>query len=501
MMLRSSSLRGPRFLLLCAALSAALALPAVAAAQPSDAARAEARERFDRGLRLFNQADNEGALAEFLRAYELVPHPLVLYNLGLVYSAVGRPVQALEAFDKLLANPAGLEADKLARVRDERARQAGSIAELEVVTNVPGAIVEVDGVEVARTPLGGPLRIASGHRVIGLMASGYSPSRKAVTVAGQTRTRLEFELIPQAAQLAHLSVATRIPGFEVLIDGERAGTTPLPASLALAPGSHKVALRRPGYVSVERVVELGPGSTGTLDLEPAVDATALATEGGELVLQISEPGAVVFVNGESRGPYTTPLRLPPGEHVLRVERGEFLPFQRPVTVNKGSSTLVRIELEPTPEKRQQYRSGNQRQRTWGWIAVGAGSAIGLGGGGFLLWNQGEKNDAKDAFDAEAAKHEEGGECDPDGLQDQECEVALRQALEDLDEKRKRDAFGWVGVGVGAAALGTGVVLLLTSDDPDRYEPRPESDVFGRVELWPRAWVSPGGGGVGMVGRF
>lgn len=473
----------------------------VARPPSAEAERTEARERFDRGLRLFNQQDNQGALAEFLRAYELVPHPLVLYNLGLVYCAVNRPVQALEAFDQLLLSPAGLEEDKLQRVREERARQVLLIAEVEVVGNVPDAIVEVDGVEVGRTPLKGPLRIASGLRVIGLIASGYAPSRKSVTVAGQTRTRVDFELIPQAAQLSHLTVTTRVPAFEVWVDGERVGTTPLPASLTLAPGSRKVALRRPGYARIERSVELGPGSTGTLDVNPSVDVSALSQEGGDLVLQISEPGAVVFIDEESRGPYTGALRLPAGEHLLRVERGEFLPFQRQVNVPRGGRTDVSIELEPTPEKRAQYRSSNQRQRTWGWVAVGAGSAFALGGGGFLLWNQGEKNSAKDAFEAEAAKHEEGGSCDPDGLQDRECELSLTLALEKLDETRKRDVFGWVGVGVGAAAIGTGILLLVTSDDPNRYEPRAESDVFGRIQVWPEAWINAGGGGLGAFGRF
>ena len=65
-------------------------------------ARAEARERFDRGLRLFEEGDNGGALAEFKRAHELVPNPLVLFNIGLVYAALGRPVEATDALDRVL---------------------------------------------------------------------------------------------------------------------------------------------------------------------------------------------------------------------------------------------------------------------------------------------------------------------------------------------------------------------------------------------------------------
>ena len=47
--------------------------PSLAAADPApdNATRAEARERFSRGLHLFENGDNGGALAEFNRAYAL----------------------------------------------------------------------------------------------------------------------------------------------------------------------------------------------------------------------------------------------------------------------------------------------------------------------------------------------------------------------------------------------------------------------------------------------
>src|SRR5579864_2115407 len=72
---------------------------------PGDAAKTEARTRFDRGLALFNDGDNAGALAEFKRVYELIPNPLALYNVGLVYAAMGRPVESVDALDKVVANP------------------------------------------------------------------------------------------------------------------------------------------------------------------------------------------------------------------------------------------------------------------------------------------------------------------------------------------------------------------------------------------------------------
>src|SRR5262249_52833848 len=64
------------------------------AAPPQDPTRAEAAERFDRAIRLVNDGDLTSALAEFQRAYALVPAVIVLYNVGLVYAALNRPVEA-----------------------------------------------------------------------------------------------------------------------------------------------------------------------------------------------------------------------------------------------------------------------------------------------------------------------------------------------------------------------------------------------------------------------
>ena len=478
-----------------------LAWPAVAA-PPSDAARNEARERFDRGLKLVNQNDNEGALAEFRRAYELVPHPILLYNMGLVLAATNRPVEAVETLDRLLAAPADLDAERLTRAQDERARQLGRIGEIEVASSIAGASIELDGVEVGRAPLRAPLRVASGDHIVGAVAPGHAPLRRKVSVAGQARARVELELTPIEGKPAQLEIVSRVPEAEVLVDGQLVGHTPLGASLALAPGTRSIEARRPGYVSARQTLNLGPGSTGRIDLNPSPDPAALATEGGVLSLAISEPDAVVFVDGEPRGAYSQPLRLAHGVHWLRVERADFLPFERKVVVPKAATNSVPIELEPTPEKRADYRSSAVTQRTWGYLTTGAGAVMALGSLGFLIWNSGEESEAEEHFDTEARKQEAGGECDRSaGMQTNACIQALELALDDLESVRSREKFGWVGVGVGAAAATLGVTLLLTNDDPDRYEPRPESDVFGRLRLAPTAWVGSNGGGAALSGRF
>lgn len=469
------------------------------AAQGSERDRNEARERFHRGLQLFNQGDDAGALAEFERAYELVPLPLIQFNIGLVHAAMGRPVDAVEVLDRLLAAPAELDAQKLARARTVRSEQLAMIGELDVVSNVAGANIEVNGVVRGRTPLQRPLRVARGTHIVGAVAQGHLPLRKEVRVPSGGVTRVELNLDPADGRLAALELRVVPVGVEVRLEGRRLATTPLPAPLSLPPGRHRVELARPGYRSETREVELGPGAAGQLTVTLAVDSGALAQQGGTLVLDVSEPNASVWIDG-SKANLTA--RLPHGPHEVRIERAGFLPFTREVNVPRGRSIAVRVELEPTPATRAAYVSRTTSQRTWGWVATGAGTAFVLGGAGFLVYNARADADATDHYESEARKHEAGGACERGtDKQTPACLERLRLALDDLDAVRAREKFGWIGVGVGVAAVGAGAYLLLSGDDPNRYEPGPDSDVFGASRLAPVLSLTANGGFLGVRGGF
>src|SRR5215472_10304036 len=64
-------------------------------AAPTADAKAEARTRYLRGLKLAEGGAYEQAVAEFLRAYELAPTFKIFYNVGLVYMQHGEPANAL----------------------------------------------------------------------------------------------------------------------------------------------------------------------------------------------------------------------------------------------------------------------------------------------------------------------------------------------------------------------------------------------------------------------
>jgi hypothetical protein len=450
----------------------------VTTAQPAtDDERAEARRRFDRGLALYNSGDLLGALAEFQRAHRLTGHPLVLYNMALVEARLGHSAAAVTALELLAPKESELGAERAERARQLYQEQLQRVGTLEVVPSVAGATIQIDDVDVDE-----PTRVArvdAGNHLVSLWAPGYEPRRVSVLVAGGAREVLPIEMIPLEAPIARLRITSNVVDVEVRDGKELLGKTPLSNDVALPPGRHALSFSRSGYAPELRSMDLAAGARAALNVELRMDALALSS-GALLTLSLSEGNAVVLVDGEPHLDAALGMRLPLGRHQLHVARAGFFDVSREVALGAGR-TVLDVTLIPTPAHLAEYTARAKRQRLLAFVTAGAGAAVTAGAVGFLVWNQGKKNDAETRFDAFASE----AEAMPKSC-DKTCVETSAILVDDLDAKRKRDVFGWIGVGVGAAAIGAGVLLYVTGDDPSRYEPKSEggSLVSLRVDVGP-----------------
>jgi hypothetical protein len=479
------------------------ALPATARAQapapPSTAARQEAAERFDRGVRLFNQGDNAGALVEFKRAYELTSDPLLLFNIGLVYAEQKRPIDAVDALDRLLASSARLSPEQRTKAERVRAEQAAFIAFLEVTTSVP-AVIDLDGVEIGHTPLAARLRIPAGTHQVGAVAAGYAPSHKTIDIAGGETQKLAFDLIPGEVALGHVGIRTSLPGAEVYIDGKPVpDKTPLRSTLALTPGDHQIELRRDGYFPASQRVHIDLGSVAEIQLQPEMDRLAAERAGGKLRVEASEPEAVVSVDGAPAVSAAEPLALPPGPHHLLVTRAGFESAEQDASVQAGATTTADVRLRPTLETRQAYLGRIHERRLWGWSVAVAGAAATVTGAVLVITGRGALDDANAnlATVQRSMIRFGGGTCDPATIIDPNaCQAALDDANNRVDSAKLRMTIGYITGGVGVAGVVVGTVLVLTGDDPHRYD-----EVPGLARGGLSGWTSGNGGGVIYTGRF
>jgi len=483
-------------------LAATVVLIAPAAAASPDPRKVEAASRFERGLRLFDERDYSGAVAELTRAYELLPNATVLYDIGAVYAAMGRPVDATHALTEAIANPGTMGAEQLARAKQILSEQAAMVGHLAVTSPVQGAHVEVDGLDVGVTPLANPVDVAVGTHVVAVYAAGHTPLRRELTVSARATASASFELVPMDGRLGHVRVQSKLRGARLFANDQAIATTPIQSSVTLAPGKYHLELRRDGYATARTDVTIGEGAEAEVVLDPVEDPSQ-ATPRGNLLVEPSEDESALSVDGIIRGIAHAPLALPAGPHHLRVEKAGFLASERDADVVSGETRVVRVYLAPTLETREALGRSVSTRRTIGWTLVGVGLPVAVAGGVVSYLGVGALSDANTYYNTVAASETSPtGSCNPrNGTASQMVEGTTCAAAESAAPGKKTNAQTELGVGiagaaVGAAAVVTGLVLILTSDDPHKYDTAPASASAAPAF---RFGVAPGG--VSVSGTF
>ena len=176
-----------RFSLALASLLAAslpLAVPTVAIAQ-DDATIQMARERFQEGVKFYDQRQYDKARAAFLQAYALKKHPAVLLNLAQSELRSGREADAAKHFAQYVRE--NKEATAAERQEAERglATAKASVAEIKVNV-VDGAEVLVDGNVEGRSPLAAPIYLKPGAHSVEARKDGKTATSAVTAIAGQT---------------------------------------------------------------------------------------------------------------------------------------------------------------------------------------------------------------------------------------------------------------------------------------------------------------------------
>jgi hypothetical protein len=457
-------------LVLCIAFLACAAQAAAAEPEPDGNVVREAKERYARGLHLFENGDNGGALAEFDRAHELVPSRLLLYRIALVYVAMDKPVDALESLDEVLSDPGPLKPEYLARAKAAREEQQRRIGELDVKVNVAAAI-EIDGARAGEAPLSAPLPVAAGEHIVAVVAPGYIPLRQSVTVAARGRAELAFDLQPTEAKLAHVTVHSAVPGAEFRVDDELVGKTPIADPVTVLPGRRVIEMQRPGYMSARRVLNLGDGVYSTVAFDPDEDSSA-DVERGQLRVAAGTGDVHVTIDGRSRGTYRQPIDLPAGLHVVKLERTGFEPLERLAEVPANGEAEVKVSLRPSGKVREAQAARAHSYKGWAVAALVSGALVAGGSVGLALWSNSKLSPAEDSLALAQKDATAGGSCDPSKINNDEVKKLCTQRMADrqsqVDKYKNLRLEGIIGTVAGAALVGVGVTLLLTAPaDPGR----------------------------------
>jgi hypothetical protein len=224
-------------------MATALVGPALAEEEP----KGLAREHYARGVALANAGAYDQALAEFNRAYELIPHYAVLYNVGQAYLELGRTVKAVESLEQYLRlGAANVLPERRKEVEAVLAEISAELAAVQVTVDEEGARVSVDGEPVGRAPLSSPLRVSAGpHTVAAVSASGRRVEQTLELSRGETRPiELRFRRA-EARAFGFVTVRCATAGLSIAVDGTAVAVTPLSRPLELSAGPHRISFSGP----------------------------------------------------------------------------------------------------------------------------------------------------------------------------------------------------------------------------------------------------------------
>jgi len=209
----------------------------------ADDPRGEARAHYAKGLELTGQNGYEGALREFITAYEISPQFAVLYNIGQAHIALGHTVEAIEALTRYLLD-GGDWISPTRRTQVER-----QIAGLRSTLPNPDLPSEA---EAARATA----------------AAAGAAAGEAIEAASEGS---------RAAGVAHpgtLTVRCPEPGLKLTLDDKRIDLAASSRGVALPGGVHHLVLSAPGRRSVDERLEVAEGGAALVICETLLPAAA-----------------------------------------------------------------------------------------------------------------------------------------------------------------------------------------------------------------------------------
>ncbi len=229
----------------------------------------EAVEHFQNGVKLYQDKNYKGALAEFEAAYQLKPGASSLQNIALCLKALFRYAEAADTLEKLLAKH-GSEIDEQERAQVESAihELSSLVGSINVKVSPPNARVTIDGRTIDAKALEKGVRLDVGEHTVAASAPGYATVSHVVRVAGgQTHIPVGIALTPT---MGFVSVNVDDKDAAIAVDGK-----PLAFehwSGPLTPGEHYVQVYKKGFKPFEQrfTVEVGQKQSIDAALGPPV---------------------------------------------------------------------------------------------------------------------------------------------------------------------------------------------------------------------------------------
>ena len=147
---------------------------------------------------------------------------------------------------------------------------------------------------------------------------------------------------PSFAQESTLEILSFTNGASVLVDGEEVATTPMIEPVFVSAGTHIVRVEKQGFLAFEEEVVFEGDDEVVLEVD-------LLPFGGIVRVVTSEPGAIVFVDGNEAGVTPFEGEIPIGERVFTVRRDLYEDWTHTQVIVAGEEYLLEAEMIALPD--------------------------------------------------------------------------------------------------------------------------------------------------------
>ena len=266
----SGALRQPMFPVALYCVVAVISVATSLNAEERQGDEARARALFAQGIAAAAAGDDETAVRAFSQSYDLFPHPGTLVNLATCQDRLGRLADAYRSWTELLSRY-GTVVSTTARgqARGRVAALDALLATVEVTSRPEGALLQIDGREVGRTPLDGPLRLDPGPHVFMARFEGDQDVTEGRVLNAGQNPAVALAQEAETPALGSLIVECPVEGATVTIDDRP--PVPAPARQEVEAGEHQVRVVASGYRSYTEIAVVASGDESRLlvDLELA----------------------------------------------------------------------------------------------------------------------------------------------------------------------------------------------------------------------------------------
>ena len=207
---------------------------------------------------------------------------------------------------------------------------------VSIASNVTGARVQIDGVDIGETPLI-DMPVEAGDHQMTLTLDRYLDYGQPITIEGRSVPQ-SFEATLEPAW-ATLSFTTSPAGADVIVDGELFGTTPLNAEIL--QGQRDVTLKLAGHKAWQEDFDVIAGEDFVIPevlLEPA---------DGLVFIRSTPSAASVTISGEFQGLTPLEVALTPNEnHRVTFFKDGYQSSTSTVRIEPNQEREVSVRLDP-----------------------------------------------------------------------------------------------------------------------------------------------------------